>query len=200
MLPRRKAVAARIVLGLVAILVATESHPQADEPNIAMEISAEPGKAESVEVVALIPQAAGVTSVESARDRARTMAQVYASTLDVLHHYYFRVNKAVLPARAMEDIFADVQDSSGAKVRWISVNARAMSVDHEPSTEFEKVAARKLATGIREVEQLVGKEYSYASAIPLHESCIQCHMGTFMTPPTKPRFAGLVISMPVQNQ
>ncbi len=156
--------------------------------------------AKPVEVVPVPNEAVGVSTVEAARDRARTMSKLYTSTLDVLHHHYFRVNKAVLPARAMEDIFSDVEDTSGAKAGWIAVNVRAMSVDHEPSTEFEKAAAKVIATGTAEVEHVEGGLYQYASAIPLQESCVNCHMGVFSNPPKKLRYAGLVISIPIQTK
>lgn len=104
----------------------------------------------------------------------------------------------VLPARAMEDIFAEQEAQTGTRTRWIAVNARAMSVDHEPADGFEKEAARRIAAGDREVEQTDKGVYRYAAAIPLHQNCIQCHMGTFMNPPRKPRFAGLVFRTPVR--
>jgi len=135
-----------------------------------------------------------------ARDRARTMYRIYASTLDVLHDHYFHINRAVLPARAMEDIFSDVAGQSGVKTRWIAVNAKAMSVDHEPADDFEKEAAQRIAAGEKEVEQLKPDMYRYVGSIPLHENCVQCHMGTFSNPPKKPRFAGLVISIPTVGE
>lgn len=157
----------------------------------------QPGPAAVAEVTAVPDPPQQPASLEAAREQARTMHRIYASTLDVLHDHYFHANKAVLPARAMEDIFADVETASGAKVRWISVNAKAMSVDHEPQDAFEKAAARQIADGAREVEQRDGDIYRFAGSIPLHASCVQCHMGTFMNAPKKPRFAGLVISLPV---
>jgi len=141
---------------------------------------------------------AGGVSEATARERARTTYRIYASTLDVLHDHYFHVNKAVLPARAMEDIFSDIEGQSGTKTRWIAVNAKAMSVDHEPANDFEKEAARRIAAGEKEVEQTESGVYRYAGSIPLHENCVQCHMGTFTNPPKKPRFAGLVISIPIR--
>lgn len=143
-------------------------------------------------------ESAAVVSLSTARDRARVMHRIYSSTLDVLHDHYFHVNKAVLPARAMEDIFTDIEVKSGTKTRWIAVNAKAMSVDHEPADDFEKEAARRIAAGEKEVEQTGPDVYRYAGAIPLQENCIQCHMGTLTNPPKKPRFAGLVISIPVR--
>lgn len=55
---------------------------------------------------------AEVVSLEAARDRAKLLHRVYAATLDAMHHHYFQANRSVLPARAMEDIFAELSDQS----------------------------------------------------------------------------------------
>lgn len=154
--------------------------------------------ASSAAVVAVPGASGGPVSIETARERARTMFQVYSSTLDVLHDHYFHANRAVLPARAMEDIFSENEATSGTKARWISVNLRAMSVDHEPSSVFEKEAARRISAGEQQLEQINGSSYQFAGSIPLHESCVQCHMGTLMPAGKKARFAGLVISIPIE--
>lgn len=159
-----------------------------------------PAAATSAEVVAIPEAVKGPVSLETARERARTMFQVYSSTLDVMHDHYFHANRSVLPARAMEDVFADNEVTSGAKSRWIAVNVRAMSVDHEPSSDFEKEAARQIALGERSVESVNHGSYQFAGSIPLHESCVQCHMGTLMPAGKKARFAGLVISIPIESR
>lgn len=168
-------------------------------------ISADEGKedtnAEAAQIATLPRQAAAkAVSVDTARDRARTLHKVYSSTLDVLHDHYFHANRAVLPARAMEDIFSLAEAESDVKVRWIAVNAKAMSVDHEPSDDFEKEAARRIATGDKAIEQIGTQTYRFAGSIPLQESCVQCHMGTFTAQSVKPRFAGLVISIPIKAE
>lgn len=38
-------------------------------------------------------------SIEVARDRARVMHDIYAATLDVLHHRYFHRDRSIIPAR-----------------------------------------------------------------------------------------------------
>lgn len=182
------------IMGVVMVLAACTWMHQADAV-IGDDESADGAKAAGVVV---IPESSsGPVSVEMARERARTMFQVYSSTLDVLHDHYFHANRAVLPARAMEDIFADNEAASGTKARWIAVNVRAMSVDHEPSSDFEKEAARRIAAGEKQLEHVDGPNYQFAGSIPLHESCVQCHMGTLMPAGKKARFAGLVISIPV---
>lgn len=163
-----------------------------DEP--AVKAAASPSKESSSQVPV---DGTMAVSPAIARDRAQTMYRIYASTLDVLHDHYFHINKAVLPARAMEDIFSDIAGQSKMKTRWIAVNAKAMSVDHEPSDDFEKEAAQRIAAGEQEFEQTESDVYRFAGSIPLHENCVQCHMGTFSPPSKKPRFAGLVISIPI---
>lgn len=138
-------------------------------------------------------------SVIVARDRAKTMQSIYSATLDMLHHRYFRNDKAVLPARAMEDVFTEIKLQSKVEAQWISVNMKAMSVDHEPKTDFEKRAAREIAAGKLEYEVVEDGYYRRAVAIPLKNGCIGCHGGMFKELSKTPKFAGLVISVPVNR-
>lgn len=132
-----------------------------------------------------------------ARDRAKTMHSVYSSTLEMLHHRYFRSDKAVLPARAMEDVFSEIKSQSKVEAQWISVNMKAMSIDHEPKTAFEKRAAKEIAAGKAEYEIVEDGYYRRAIAIPLTSGCIGCHGGMFKEVSKSPKFAGLIISVPV---
>lgn len=136
-------------------------------------------------------------SVEVARDRAKLMHDIYSATLDVMHHRYFHREKSVVPARAMEDVFDEMKLNSKSEARWIAVNLRAMSIDHEPETEFEKHAVREIVAGKSDVETIEGGYFRRATVIPLHDGCISCHEGTFRQPTKTPKFAGLVISIPV---
>jgi cytochrome c553 len=138
--------------------------------------------------------------VAVARDRARLMHTVYAATLDSMHHHFFRRERAVLPARAMEDVFAEVDRQSKIKSRWIAVNTPAMSIHHEPKTAFEKRAAAELATGKTEFERVEDGYYLRAGSIPLTAGCVNCHMRFSLNADKIPRFAGLVISIPVQDE
>lgn len=133
----------------------------------------------------------------SAKAQALLMHHIYASTLDAMHHHYFHANKTTLPARAMEDVFADVARETQFTAHWISVNTKAMSVDHEPESEFEKQAAAELSRGKSEFTAVENGYYRRAGAIPLTAGCVSCHMRTLMAPPKTPRFAGLIISIPV---
>lgn len=139
-------------------------------------------------------------SLTIARDRAKWMHNIYAATLEVMHEHYFDKNKAVLPARAMEDIFAEMSRQSNIETRWISVNTKPMSVRHEPKSDFEKQAAKAIAAGQEEFEQIENGRYFRAAPIPLSDDCVSCHTGFFSAAPKTPRFAGLVISLPVSEK
>lgn len=139
-------------------------------------------------------------SVATARDRARLMHTIYASTLEVMHHHYFHSNKSIVPARAMEDIFADLARQSKTTARWIAVSTKAMSLDHEPASEFEKHAATEIKGGKSSVERIEAGYYRRAGAIPLDSGCVSCHTGGFAPPSGLPKFAALVISVPVTEK
>lgn len=139
----------------------------------------------------------GKVSVAVARDRAELLHEAFLSTLHVMHNHYFHDEKAIVPARAMEDMFAVLSRQQKIKARWISVNTRPMSVNHEPKTDFEKLAAKELAAGKESLEQIEQGEYRRATPVLLDSGCIACHTG-FFSPGTKsPKFAGLVITIPV---
>jgi hypothetical protein len=146
-----------------------------------------------------LPTAANLeTEVAAARERAKLLHDVYSTTLDVMHHHYFRRDGPVLPARAMEDVFEEMAGRSGISANWISVNTKAMSVSHEPRTSFEKKAAAEISAGKKEYE-FVGKGvYRRAAVIPLRSGCVGCHTDMFKEAPKSPRFAGLVISIPLK--
>jgi hypothetical protein len=139
-------------------------------------------------------------SVAEARERGKLMHKIYAATLEVMHHRYFRADRAVLPARALEDVFDEIDKQSKIKTRWIAVNTPAMSVNHEPESEFEKKAAEVLASGKTEFDRVEEGYYRRAGAIPLGAGCVGCHTKLFSTPVKTPRFAGLVISIPVKDK
>lgn len=134
-----------------------------------------------------------------ARDRAKLMHQVYTATLDVMHDRYFHADRAVVPARAMEDVLSNIERDTGARANWISVNLKAMSINHDPSTEFEKHAAKEIAAGKDDVEVVEDGYYRRATPIPLHGGCVSCHAGFSQQQSKKPKFAGLVISIPVMS-
>ncbi len=136
-------------------------------------------------------------SVEIARERAKLTHSIYASTLGVIHHRYFRDDRAVIPARAMEDVFADIAQDEGIKANWIAVNAKPMNIHHRPKDGFEKLAAKAIAAGKPEYESVENGLYRRAVGISLmNGGCLTCHLG-FGKSSKIDRFAGLVITIPV---
>lgn len=133
-----------------------------------------------------------------ARDRAKQMHEIYSATLDVIHRRYFHGDRATIPARAMEDVFTEMKRRSKVEARWISVNTKAMSIDHDPKTDFEKRAAKELAEGKTEIEVVEDGYFRRAGVISLHSGCLSCHEGLFQSPSKKQRYAGLVISVPIE--
>ena len=138
--------------------------------------------------------------VSVARDRARLMHSIYSTTLGVMHDRYFHADRSIVPARAMEDVFSGIEQETGSKANWISVNLKAMSINHEPSTEFEKRAAKEIATGESEVETTEDGYYRRATAIPMTGGCISCHAGVFSQPAKSRKFAALIVSIPVTDE
>lgn len=136
-------------------------------------------------------------TVEVARDRAKLMHDIYEATLDVMHHRYFHREKATVPARAMEDIFSAIKRQSNVEARWIAVNLKAMSVDHEPETDFERRAVTEIAAGKPSVDVIEDGYYRRAGTIPLGAGCVSCHAGFFNDATKSPKYAALVISVPI---
>jgi hypothetical protein len=135
--------------------------------------------------------------VAVARDRAKLMHGIYTVTLDVMHDRYFHADRAVVPARAMEDVFSEMDVQTGSQANWISVNLKAMSINHDPKTEFEKRAAREIVAGETEIEVIEDGFYRRATAIPMTGGCLSCHAGFFNQPSKVPKYTGLVISIPI---
>jgi hypothetical protein len=145
-------------------------------------------------------QPAQKLSVAQARERATLTHQLYSATLDTMHQSYFINERAAVPARVMESMFTEVERRENIKARWIAVNARAMSVDHEPKTDFEKQAAEEIASGKVAYERVENGVYQRAGSISLmNHGCLTCHVG-FGKKNTKDRFAGLIISIPVNEK
>jgi len=136
-------------------------------------------------------------TLEQARERAELLHRVYAATLEAVHTNYFEGCRGVAPARAMKDIFRDVQQETGIEARWISASFKAMNIGHEPRTEFEERASRELARGADPLEIVEDGFYRRAAGVPFQGSCIGCHSENFGSTSPRRKYAGLVISVPV---
>ncbi len=76
---------------------------------------------------------------------------------------------------------------------------KAMSLDHKPTGEFEKKAAKAIAAGTQYLEVIEDGYYRRATAIPLAAGCVGCHGGFAREQTDTPKFAGLVISLPIRS-
>lgn len=141
--------------------------------------------------------AVGELSLEAARDRATVMQDVYVATLDMLHQRYFHRDRSLLPARAMHDIFDQLERKTQVRAKWISASLPPMSNDHKPEGEFEKLAAKEITAGISQLETLEDGYYRRAVAVPLGGGCVGCHQGLARNP-NKKHFVGLIVSIPLQ--
>jgi hypothetical protein len=135
-------------------------------------------------------------SVAEARQRARLLHGTIHDTLQIVHARYFREGERLaIPAAALKVVFKEVEGRDGVKLRWLAVDGRAMNIDHEPKDEFEKEAARALASGKDEHDLSADGVYRYAGPITLRAECLKCHLPGRSS--NKSRTAGLLISMPV---
>ncbi|HVW38170.1 MAG TPA: DUF3365 domain-containing protein [Pirellulales bacterium] len=193
------------VIGAMCVALAMSAEPEGQpagepapkQPAAEQPATEQPGEAAEAAQAA---EQAKPLSVEAARERAKLMHEMYHATLHVMHDHYFHDSRAVVPARALEDVFEELAFSRKVEAKWISVNTRAMSLRHEPASEFEKKAAEEIGAGRKEYERVEDGYYERAAAIPLTAGCINCHVGFFKQPPKSPRFAGLVIRMRVSGE
>lgn len=142
---------------------------------------------------------ANAAQVALARVKAELLHDAYSATLDVIHERYFRNDRSAVPARAMEDVFDMMARQSKIEARWIGVNARTMSINHEPKDDFEKSAAEAIRSGKEFFERVEDGHLRRAGAIPLTAGCLTCH-GTFGLETKSPRYAGLVIKVPLDSR
>lgn len=138
-------------------------------------------------------------TVQEARDRARILHETIHGALQVVHRDFFDEDDAhTLPSQSLEDVFLELQRSYGVSIRWISVNAKAMNVDHQPEDEFEKKAALALSQGKHEYEVYNAGEYRHVGPIRMASQCLKCHVPNRTS--TEDRIAGLSITMKVADR
>jgi len=139
------------------------------------------------------------TTAIEARGRARILHETLHGTLQVMHRDFFREDEGLkIPSRSLEDVFSELAETWGVKLHWIAVDLKAMSVDNEPETDFEKEAARVLKSGKAEYESVSRKEFRFAGRIQLSAICLSCHASRRSS--NDERAAGLVITMPLNLQ
>ena len=179
--------AGAIVLGLAfsASLFGADPPPPDATAETPVELESEPGK---------LPR-----TVEEARGRARLLHEVLHGVLQVVHRDFFDPDdRDRIPSGSLEEVFEVVKELRGVELRWLGVNGRTMDADHEARDRFERAAVKALATGKEEFEALEGNRFRFAGSIQLHGTCLKCHVPNRRS--LEDRFAGLVISMPVDIQ
>lgn len=157
---------------------------------------AQPGERDAVQAE-IAKLRADKVPVAAARERAVLLHDVYAGALDVIHRHYFAKDKSVVPSFVLEEAFGRLRRQWKIEPRWISVNVKPMSLDHEPATEFERRASRELSTGRLAIEEITPGWYRRAGSISLHGECLTCHGASFVPPGGAPKYAALVISIPL---
>lgn len=141
---------------------------------------------------------APLPSIDEAKVRARLLHETVHGALLVMHRDLFREDEGfTLPARSLDDVFAEMKRSHGVEMAWLAVDAKPMDVDHEADDDFEKKAARAIAGGEKEFGLMEGDRYRYAGRIRLASECLKCHLPDRKS--LDDRSAAVTISMPVRK-
>lgn len=184
-----------IVLGTLGVFILTSvlwGEPQDAQPT-AEQKSADSGDSDPQ------PEAKELLTVKAARRQSKLLHETYVATLHTVHRTYFdEDSRDVIPARALENVFKEIDKETGGQTRWIAVNTPAMNIDHKPKEGFEKDAARQLARGDREFERIENGVYHRAGAISLFAGCTKCHLSGIRPQQKVRSVAGLIISVPVK--
>lgn len=137
-------------------------------------------------------------SLAEARGRARLLHEAMHATLHVVHHQYYREDEGLLiPATTLKKVFRELSERKKVELRWLAVNAQAMSTDHIAESDFERAAVKALAAGADDHETVDGNTFRYAGKITLGADCLKCHLPSRTS--TKDRAAALVISFPMKK-
>jgi len=133
-------------------------------------------------------------TLQEARGQSKLLHETFHVTLQVVHQQYFRQGEKVqIPSRTLDTVFEELSRERDIEFRWISVNAEAMNINHEPRDAFEKKAAKAIATGKDSYEQVEKGVYRRAGRIALLNQCLKCHLPNRTS--TKTRSAALIINM-----
>jgi hypothetical protein len=135
-------------------------------------------------------------TVVQARARAQLLHETIHGMLQVMHRDFFdEESQHAIPSASMEDVFHELERGFGVQVKWLNVHTDVLNVDHNPTTEFERAAAKVIAAGGELHEQTTADRYQYAGRIRLASQCLKCHVKNRLT--ADERSAGLAISMPL---
>ncbi|WDQ15206.1 c-type heme family protein [Rhodopirellula sp. P2] len=139
-----------------------------------------------------------VLTVDEARARAMILHETLHGSLQVMHRDFFREDEGLsIPSRSLEDVFAELERTYGLELRWIAVDLKAMNIDNEPESRFEKEAVGVLRSGKKTHESADDDMYRFAGKIRLSATCLSCHASRRSN--NDDRAAGLVISIPLNR-
>lgn len=139
-----------------------------------------------------------LATVAEARQQAAILHDAMHATLQVVHHRFYRADEGLpLPAAALKEIFAEVEQEQQIKLRWLAVEGAAMNADHKPRDAFERAAFAALKRGQRSYDHAENGIYRRAGAIALTNHCLKCHVPDRKS--TETRTAGLIVEIPVRR-
>lgn len=137
--------------------------------------------------------------LEEARRQAEILHETIHSTLQLVHHQYYREDEGLpLPAAVLSHVFGELETEKGIRLRWLAVDGQAMNSDHKPQDAFETAAVKALKSGKRQFEQTEAGVYRHAGPITLSNHCLKCHVPDRTS--LHDRTAGLIISIPIRPQ
>jgi hypothetical protein len=179
----------RIVVLISALALATFPLAIADEPLPAAD-SSTPASA---------PRGARRPSVDEARRQAKLLHRAMHTTLQVVHHEYYREDEGLtIPAATLKEVFAELEREEQVQLRWLAVEGQAMNTDHRANGTFETEAVKALKSGREALELVEGKLYRRAAPITLTSHCLKCHVPDRKS--TRDHTAGLIISIPLADK
>lgn len=144
-----------------------------------------------------VPAPVAIPTLEQARRQAEILHTTMHATLQIVHHRYYQEDEGLLlPAATLKEVFAEVEQEQGIKLRWLAVEGQVMNTDHSARDEFERQAAKALQKGEPAYELVENGTYRRAGPITLSNHCLKCHVPDRKS--TEDRTAGLIISMPVK--
>lgn len=137
--------------------------------------------------------------LDDARSQAELLHEAMHSTLQIVHHRYYREDEGLpLPAAILKEVFAELEKEKGVSLRWLAIDGQAMNTDHRPRNDFEIEAAKALKLGRKSYEAIEPGIYRRAGAIRLANQCLKCHVPDRKS--LEDRTAGLLITIPIRAQ
>lgn len=140
-----------------------------------------------------------LVTVDEARRQAKLLHTAMHTTLQLVHHRYYREDEGLpIPAAVVDEAFTDIATEHPIKLQWLVVEGQAMNTDHKARSDFEHAAVSALKSGAASHEEVDSGTYRHAGPITLTNHCLKCHVPDRKS--TANRTAGLIISIPVKQE